>query len=218
MITEPFDREYQLSLPSGKLTAHQAYLLMEAAARQYDPDARFVQIASDISIDEQGLASFWQCAVDLPHKQAQAVFEVVRRGYEPPSAPGTYYLCEYIRPYLPPDSEIWSIIRNQRIPDGWRSTLHGDAFTQLLESRQLTPAWPARAWQEQMASRPPFPVPFYDSPTAVQAFIVQGADFLSGPVDMYLESKHLPSAGFVWRVNGYEDLYTPFAPPKPNIE
>jgi hypothetical protein len=48
------------------------------------------------------------------------------------------------------------------------------------------------------ANRPAFPGRFRDSPGVVAEFSAHGVDFVSGPSDMKLEGRMLPSGEAVW--------------------
>ena len=58
------------------------------------------------------------------------------------------------------------------------------------------------------ATRPAFPDRFRDSPDAVAEFSAQGVDFVSGPSDMKLEGRMLPSNEAVWATFGWDREHT----------
>ncbi len=67
-------------------------------------------------------------------------------------------------------------------------------------------------WQAMLRKSPLLPVPFRDSPNAVQDFTDQGVDFHAGDIHMTLQGKVLRSGEAVWRLTSYGETYTtPFA-------
>lgn len=55
--------------------------------------------------------------------------------------------------------------------------------------------------------RPPVPVPFRDSSSAVAHLAAHGVDFIAGDPDMNLSAEVLPSGEAVWRLFAYDDEY-----------
>ena len=81
-------------------------------------------------------------------------------------------------------------------------------FGSAQQGAALPPEVRADLWQTILDKFPPLPVPFRDSPEAVQALSEQGVNFGAGDTSMTLTSKVLPSGEAVWQITSYDETYT----------
>lgn len=210
MMTEPINQEHPITGLPGKLTAREAVAVVEPVVQRYDIDRRLIAVTSDYTIDDEGRAAIWVFVYLLPHARARARFEVHYRNYHQYREPPLHALIERITPVYPPGNVVEQVLQLGRVPDALVGSIPGNALAELLASGELTPDWPAQQWQATIKDHVALPIPFRDSPEAVQALSELGADFAGSGHDLCLETIILATGEIMWRVLDDDDYQTPF--------
>jgi hypothetical protein len=190
MITQPIHRQQTLPAVREPLTASQALAIAYPAAVHYDPQARWVRVASGDYISDEGLSNQWSFRFDLPQQRAEAI---VRVAADPAGSPQPVLCRELVHPFPEPESQLAA----------W------------LEQGAVSQDFVNEHWQWRLDNHPALPIPFSDSPDAVRALREQGVNFISGDDEMVLSGEVLPDGQAVWRIIEYGVEYqTPFARPE----
>lgn len=190
MFTQTINQERKLPTLTEPPTARQAFAVVAPVAAQYDPEARLVRVSSGENISYLGTASSWEWVFLLPNRRARALFRTELRLDPQTGLPDANYLVERIMPF----------------PEA------GAVVAQMRGAGTMTDATINQAWQQELLARPPLPIPFRDSPEAVQSLSAQGADFVDSDDPLSLTSKLLANGDAVWSVLIEDDEYqTPFA-------
>jgi hypothetical protein len=185
-------RQTRQALPdvTGPLTAREAFALVGPAALAQDRRARLYLITCGEGAGSDGRAERWEFLFHLPGLAARARF-MVGRAEDADAADASPALVAQVTPFVAP----------------------GSPLAEMISRGAVSPAQAQTLWDREMAERPPLPTPFRDSPQAVLALGLLGADFSPGAQRVILEARVAPHGKPVWQaILPNETLETGFRP------
>ncbi len=190
MIEDPIGKRTRLAGITGPLTASEAFVIVDPAAKGYDADAFCHLLTAGERINGEGLSDLWELFYMMPNARAKATLGVgIDEHCDPDEEWEQRFLFEDVRPFA--HHEPGNILRR---------LIRGGAFDVRAQ------------WRQELERHAPLPLPFRDSPEAVRTFIAQGEDFFSGDIHLTVQTKTLATGEAVWWSMAYGVEYTtPFA-------
>jgi hypothetical protein len=186
-------RQTEQPLPQapGPLTAREAFAFAGPAALAQDRRARLYLITCGERVRPDGRADRWEFLFHLPSLAARARFAVGVAAHAG-AADAPRALAGEVTPFAAP----------------------GSPLAEMVSRGALSPEQAQVLWEREMAERPPLPTPFRDSPQAVIALGLLGADFTPGAGRrLILEARVAPHGKPVWQaILPDETIETGFRP------
>lgn len=173
-------RQTEQALPhvTGPLTAREAFAFVEPAALAQDRRARLYLITCGEGAGPDGRADRWEFLFHLPSLAARARFAVgVAEDAGAADGDSPRALVAQVTPFAAAGSPLAEMVSRGVVSAAQAQTL----------------------WEREMAERPPLPTPFRDSPQAVLALGLLGADFTPGAGRLILEARVAPHGKPVWQ-------------------
>lgn len=191
MIKEKIKKTYPCEAQKGRPTALEAFRILSPIAMSHDRQAFMTMIVSGEDIDAAGRSYSWEFLFHFPVQEATGVLSVHLDPAGLEEDREEFCITEEITPLAKAGGFLESIFEKNPV------------FRSVFTKKQ----------KSDLARKPALPVPFRDSPEAVNDIASRGVDFAAGDSHTVLTGEIATTGEAVWKAVAFDVEYrTHFLP------